>query len=152
MAPKKNKIQFPNVRRVYPQLLAQQITSVQPMALPSGIVFSLDMNFGRRRPVKTQKELNYLFQVWDRFQTKYPVGSKLTVNVGLILWDGISYHDDKGNPETETVIVTSEFYVLSNKGSVGFLCNKSKDETDYYFVDDLIEYADTIKGLEYEVK
>jgi hypothetical protein len=143
-------IVFPLVRKVFPSLISQQIVSVQPMALPSGFAFHLDTLYGnrRRRPVTTQAELNRLFLIWDKFQNKYPVGSKLTVNVGLILWDGASYHDDKGKPEIEKVVLTSEFFVLSNKGSVGFLCNKSKDDTDYYFVDDLIEYDDIVKELE----
>jgi hypothetical protein len=39
-------IAFPLVRRVFGQLLAQEIASVQPMALPSGLVFWLDFQFG----------------------------------------------------------------------------------------------------------
>jgi hypothetical protein len=39
-------IAFPMVRRVFGSLLAQEIVSVQPMALPSGLVFWLDYTFG----------------------------------------------------------------------------------------------------------
>lgn len=38
-------IAFPMVRRVFGQLLAQEIVSVQPMALPSGLIFWLDFKF-----------------------------------------------------------------------------------------------------------
>lgn len=90
-----------------------------------------------------------LFQIWDLLQKKYPIGSIVHVDVGRIIHaDG--YYDDKGNPTTETVVVTSEFYVLSEKGSIGYLCDKSKDETDFYFADDLIEYSDVVKELNSE--
>lgn len=39
-------IAFPLVRRVFGQLLAQEIASVQPMSLPSGLIFWLDFTFG----------------------------------------------------------------------------------------------------------
>lgn len=39
-------IAFPMVRRVFGRLLAQEIVSVQPMALPSGLIFWLDFVFG----------------------------------------------------------------------------------------------------------
>lgn len=39
-------IAFPMVRRVFGALLTQEIASVQPMALPSGLVFWLDYTFG----------------------------------------------------------------------------------------------------------
>ena len=39
-------VAFPMVRRVFGQLLAQEIVSVQPMSLPSGLIFWLDYTFG----------------------------------------------------------------------------------------------------------
>lgn len=42
-------IAFPLVRRVFGQLLAQEIASVQPMALPSGLIFWLDFGFGTNK-------------------------------------------------------------------------------------------------------
>ncbi len=39
-------IAFPMVRRVFGALLTQEIASVQPMALPSGLVFWLDFTYG----------------------------------------------------------------------------------------------------------
>jgi hypothetical protein len=43
-------IAFPLVRRVYGQLLAQEICSVQPMSLPAGLIFWLDFTFGSNKP------------------------------------------------------------------------------------------------------
>ncbi|MAE81491.1 MAG: hypothetical protein CMB80_02055 [Flammeovirgaceae bacterium] len=44
-----NKIAFPLVRRVFGQLLANEIVSVQPMSLPSGLLFYLDFKWDRNK-------------------------------------------------------------------------------------------------------
>lgn len=44
-----NKIAFPLVRRVFAQLIANEIVSVQPMSLPSGLLFYLDFYFDRTK-------------------------------------------------------------------------------------------------------
>jgi len=44
-----NKIAFPLVRRVFGQLLASELVSVQPMSLPSGLLFFLDFKFDRSK-------------------------------------------------------------------------------------------------------
>lgn len=36
---------FPNVRRVFPSLIANEIVNVQPMSLPSSLLFYLDYTF-----------------------------------------------------------------------------------------------------------
>ena len=38
-----NKIAFPLVRRVFGQLLASELVAVQPMSLPSGLLFYLGL-------------------------------------------------------------------------------------------------------------
>ncbi len=45
-----NKIAFPLVRRVFAQLIANEIVSVQPMSLPSGLLFYLDFVWERTVP------------------------------------------------------------------------------------------------------
>tara|TARA_R110000824_G_scaffold81446_8_gene204775 strand:+ start:599 stop:2344 length:1746 start_codon:yes stop_codon:yes gene_type:complete len=42
-----NKIAFPLVRRVFGQLLATELVAVQPMSLPSGLLFFLDFKYDR---------------------------------------------------------------------------------------------------------
>lgn len=42
-------VAFPMVRRVFGQLLAQEIVSVQPMALPAGLIFWLDFTYGTQK-------------------------------------------------------------------------------------------------------
>jgi hypothetical protein len=49
-----NKIAFPLVRRVFGQLLANELVSVQPMSLPSGLLFYLDFKFDRNKSGFTQ--------------------------------------------------------------------------------------------------
>jgi hypothetical protein len=44
-----NKIAFPLVRRVFGQLLANEIVSVQPMSLPAGLLFYLDFKYDRNK-------------------------------------------------------------------------------------------------------
>jgi hypothetical protein len=43
-------IAFPIVRRVFGGLIANELVSVQPMSLPSGLIFYLDFTYGSRRP------------------------------------------------------------------------------------------------------
>jgi hypothetical protein len=44
------KIMLPIVRRVFPNLIANNIVSVQPIAAPAGIIFYLKYQFGTERP------------------------------------------------------------------------------------------------------
>ena len=39
-------VAFPIVRRVFAGLIANELVSVQPMSLPSGLIFFLDFTFG----------------------------------------------------------------------------------------------------------
>lgn len=49
-------IAFPLVRRTFGHLLTQEIASVQPMSLPSGLVFWLDFTFGTGNKAGTGKD------------------------------------------------------------------------------------------------
>lgn len=48
------KIMLPIVRRVFPNLIANNIVSVQPIAAPAGIIFYLKYVFGTARPGTSQ--------------------------------------------------------------------------------------------------
>lgn len=48
-------IAFPIVRRVFGGLIANELVSVQPMSLPSGLLFYLDYQFGSRNKAGGQK-------------------------------------------------------------------------------------------------
>tara|TARA_B100000424_G_scaffold41583_1_gene28132 strand:- start:1872 stop:3608 length:1737 start_codon:yes stop_codon:yes gene_type:complete len=49
-----NKIAFPLVRRVFGQLLASELVAVQPMSLPSGLLFFLDFKYDRNKSGGTE--------------------------------------------------------------------------------------------------
>jgi len=44
-----NKIAFPLVRRIFGQILATELVSVQPMSLPAGLLFYLDFKYDRSK-------------------------------------------------------------------------------------------------------
>jgi hypothetical protein len=48
-----SNIAFPIVRRVFAGLLANQLVSIQPMALPSGLIFYLDYTYGNNEGFDT---------------------------------------------------------------------------------------------------
>lgn len=54
-----NKIAFPLVRRVFAQLLTNDIVSVQPMQMPSGLVFYLDYTYERTKAGHTAGDSVY---------------------------------------------------------------------------------------------
>ena len=45
-------VAFPIVRRVFAGLIANDLVSVQPMSLPSGLIFFLDFTFGNFMPLQ----------------------------------------------------------------------------------------------------
>lgn len=64
-----SNIAFPIVRRVFAGLLANELVSIQPMGLPSGLLFYLDYTYGD----------NVGFNAYDRGTSIYgdPVGAKV---------------------------------------------------------------------------
>jgi hypothetical protein len=50
-------VAFPIVRRVFGGLIANDLVSVQPMSLPSGLVFFLDFTFGSDRDQRTGESI-----------------------------------------------------------------------------------------------
>ena len=65
-----NKIAFPLVRRVFAQLIANEIVSVQPMSLPSGLLFYLDFDYDRNNArVKRDYNISNQDQSFHLFYT-----------------------------------------------------------------------------------
>jgi hypothetical protein len=67
-------VAFPIVRRVFGSLIANELVSVQPMSLPSGLIFFLDFQFERTRGANLQDTSIFGGGV---------VGSQLTGGVSL---------------------------------------------------------------------
>ena len=79
-------VAFPIVRRVFAGLIANDLVSVQPMSLPSGLIFFLDFTFERARLGQTAGDSIY---GTDR------VGSEVTGGVNLV---GTSLREDLSGP------------------------------------------------------
>jgi hypothetical protein len=52
-------IAFPIVRRVFGGLVANELVSIQPMSLPSGLLFYLDYTYGSRESYSTEGSQNF---------------------------------------------------------------------------------------------
>jgi hypothetical protein len=76
------KLSFPLVRRVYPNLIANEIVSVQPMTGPTGALFYLDYKFTNKEPEAEARLLDVVGEfnakVAEAHQTK-PVPFKESV-------------------------------------------------------------------------
>ena len=79
-------VAFPIVRRVFGSLIANDLVSVQPMSLPSGLIFFLDFRFsGDRNTGAASNRLDY-----DADDSIYGQGV-----VGQALTGGVSIDEDK---------------------------------------------------------
>ena len=89
-------VAFPIVRRVFGSLIANDLVSVQPMSLPSGLIFFLDFTYERDEAAygAVQGESIYGGEV---------VGQELTGGVDI----GMTLHSDDQSPE-------KGFYALNN--------------------------------------
>ena len=77
-------VAFPIVRRVFGGLLAQDLVSVQPMSLPSGLVFFLDFTLGTNRAGGSDIPYN---QKGKSIYGGRRVGSQITGGVDLSIPD-----------------------------------------------------------------
>lgn len=104
-------IVFPLLRKVTGSLIAQEITSVQPMAMPTGLLQYMDFVYRGDRPCTTPEEFQFLFYFAERFTAKYPVGSVLT------LWKS-----------TFKVVVKSEGFPMTEKNEVVFMTDLDEEQ------------------------
>ena len=88
-------VAFPIVRRVFGSLIANDLVSVQPMSLPSGLIFFLDFTYERNR-LEAGADLNASIYGGG------VVGQQLTGGVDLGMTES-----DQGKPE-------KSFYALNN--------------------------------------
>ena len=76
-------VAFPLVRRVFGNLIANDLVSVQPMSLPSGLIFFLDFTFGGNVNFNTAGDLRGGFTVGNSVYGGGRVGSEITGGVNL---------------------------------------------------------------------
>jgi hypothetical protein len=103
-------VAFPIVRRVFAGLIANDLVSVQPMSLPSGLIFFLDFLYsaeqgasGAAAAARMGNTKNKSIYGTDR------VGSEVTAGVNLV---GSTLKEDLGGPRT-----TSGYSYASPTGS-----------------------------------
>jgi len=105
-------VAFPIVRRVFGGLIANDLVSVQPMSLPSGLIFFLDFTFGDTRLGQTDGDSLYGQGV---------VGQELTGGVSLTgdNADVGPYNLNNGfSSATGSAAITTTFVVVAS-GTVG---------------------------------
>jgi hypothetical protein len=89
-------VAFPIVRRVFAGLIANDLVSVQPMSLPSGLIFFLDFVFSPNRGDSTQ--LSRFGNVVEKsIYGTDRVGSEITGGVNLI---DSTFKSDESGPRT----------------------------------------------------
>jgi len=79
-------VAFPLVRRVFGSLIANELVSVQPMSLPSGLIFFLDFTYGGVVEDTTTARLG--FEVGKSVYGGDVVGAQITGGVDLSGHDG----------------------------------------------------------------
>jgi len=80
-------IAFPMVRRVFSRLLANEIVSVQPMNLPSGLLFYLDAQVSTNNPTNTTYESVYNSH-YNNGGHEYSFGTATTVTAAVTATTG----------------------------------------------------------------
>lgn len=107
-------VALPLVRRVFAEIAAKEFVSVQPMNLPSGLIFYLDFKYGNTRGGKTSGEslfggtlkklgstdsaVNGLYGAGEYGYTVNPSSSLITVTTGsgagASTWADVNYDSD----------------------------------------------------------
>jgi len=77
-------VAFPIVRRVFAGLIANDLVSVQPMSLPSGLIFFLDFTFGSGLGTGTTTADRFGNAVADSIYGTDKVGSEITGGVNIV--------------------------------------------------------------------
>jgi hypothetical protein len=115
-----NTVIFPMVRRVWAGLLANEIVSVQPMSLPSGLVFYMDFVDEEGNRVQDQNFYNLNYGIGTKYWLGYGPSNFTDVVHGSIMGAGIAdpsswvnlhidaqYHYYTGTP-SNAILATSQ--------------------------------------------
>ena len=123
-------VAFPIVRRVFAGLIANDLVSVQPMSLPSGLIFFLDFTFGNKLGDLTMADRLGNTAAQSIYGTDR-VGSQVTGGVNLV---GTSLKEDLSGPRFSArgyayASATGSFEVLAANTTVRRI-NVSSSITD----------------------
>lgn len=72
-----NKMMFPMIRRTFPELIASELVSVQPMSGPTGMVFHMNYVYDKKEGVITR--------FFKRFFSKKPAKIEVPKNKELLV-------------------------------------------------------------------
>ena len=90
-------VAFPIVRRVFAGLIANDLVSVQPMSLPSGLIFFLDFVFSPNLGASGSQTSRFGNEADASIYGTNQVGSQITGGVDLV---GATYKQDLSGPRT----------------------------------------------------
>jgi hypothetical protein len=133
-------VAFPIVRRVFGGLIANDLVSVQPMSLPSGLIFFLDFTFGGIEGEANRLGFNDGASLYGqgRVGSQITGGANLAGDVGTAagqfynLTNG--YSSPTGSDENSTVVIL----VSGTYGDAGGIGGGTI--TDYDVVQDILRY------------
>jgi len=139
-------VAFPLVRRVFGSLIANDLVSVQPMSLPSGLIFFLDFTFGG----VFGNEANRLGNVFDTsLYGGGRVGSEIT---GGVILDGVNaergpYALNNGySSPTGSITITTTMRASGSVGANGQFLADAGATSGYDGVDMLQFDPDLVSG------
>ena len=122
-------VAFPIVRRVFGGLLAQDLVSVQPMSLPSGLIFFLDFTYGGvvgANGAGQDSGPRLAEKVGDSLYGGGRVGQQITGGVDLSLSTGsLSFYELNNGYSSPTGSVTA---TLTLAGSGTFITTAESDD------------------------
>lgn len=126
-------VAFPIVRRVFGNLIANDLVSVQPMSLPSGLIFFLDFTY-------TNTRLDQ--QAGDSIYGQGVVGSEIT---GGVLLDALNNEKSAYNLNNGYSYPTASFTVATTliaSGTVGASTNSGSNAD----IDKLVNFDPDLSG------
>ena len=126
-------VAFPIVRRVFGNLIANDLVSVQPMSLPSGLIFFLDFTYTNTRLDQT---------AGDSIYGQGVIGAQIT---GGVLLDALNNEKSAYNLNNGYSLPTASFTVTTTiiaSGTVGASTNSGSNAD----VDKLVNYDPDLSG------
>ncbi len=118
-------VAFPIVRRVFGNLLAQDLVSVQPMSLPSGLIFFLDFTFSSDGLAGDNEDFRLGNQFGNSLYGGGVIGQQLTggVNLGGASGSDRSFYGLNNGYSSPTGSVNARMLVIAS-GTFGDLASR----------------------------
>lgn len=111
-------VALPLVRRIFGEIAAKEFVSVQPMNLPSGLIFYLDFKYGSAQDAKPQFEGRSIFGGAGTSTFDQDFGRTRVAENGLYGEGRFGY---TVNQQTATVATDSQTFASASWGEVGFV-------------------------------